>query len=143
MSDFFDRTLETLRNGPLGPLVRWMEDHPRLSSWIVLAVGMVTLVVIQARDVGLQPSQWAAVIIATILVAGACVLIISWEDEDEEETSSKSDAVSPVKAEAEQKTSSAEMPVNDETASKVRKTSARTPTRKPTDKKVSGSKKSK
>ncbi len=142
MSDFFDRTMENLRNGPLGPLVRWMEEHPRLSSWIVLAVGMVTLVVIQARDVGLQPSQWTAVIIATILVAGACVLIISWEDEDEEETSSKVEAASTVKAEADQETSSAEMPVNDETASKVRKTSAKAPTRKPSAKKTSSSKKS-
>jgi hypothetical protein len=84
MSDFFNRTLDNLRQGPLGPTVRWIEDHPRLSAWIVLGLGMVILVVIEARDVGLQPGQWAAIIVATILTAGACVWIISWEDEDEE-----------------------------------------------------------
>lgn len=84
MSDFFNRTLDNLRRGPLGPLVKWIEDHPRLSAWIVLGLGMVIMVVLEAQDVGLQPSQWAAIIIATILVAGACVWIISWEDEDEE-----------------------------------------------------------
>jgi hypothetical protein len=84
MSDFFNRTLDNLKRGPLGPLVRWIEDHPRFSAWIVLGLGMVILVVLEAQDVGLQPSQWAAIIVATILVAGACVWIISWEDQDEE-----------------------------------------------------------
>jgi len=84
MSDFFNRTLDNLRDGPLGPAVRWIEEHPRLSAWIVLALGMVILVVIEAQNVGLQPGQWAAIIAATILTAGACVWIISWEDEDEE-----------------------------------------------------------
>jgi hypothetical protein len=84
MSDFFNRTLDNLRDGPLGPAVHWIEEHPRLSAWIVLALGMVILVVIEAQNVGLLPGQWAAIIAATILTAGACVWIISWEDEDEE-----------------------------------------------------------
>ena len=84
MSDFYNRTLNNLRDGPLGPAVRWIEAHPRLSAWTVLALGMVILVVIEAQGVGLQPGQWAAIIAATILTAGACVWIISWEDEDEE-----------------------------------------------------------
>ena len=84
MSDFFNRTVDNLRNSPLGPVVRWVEAHPRLSAWIVLALGMVILLVIEARDVGLLPGQWVALIITTILVAGACIWIISWEDEDEE-----------------------------------------------------------
>jgi hypothetical protein len=33
--------------------------------------------------VGLQPSQWLALVVATVLVAGLCIWIISWEDEDE------------------------------------------------------------
>ncbi len=84
MSEFLNRTLDNLRSGPLGPLVRWVEAHPRLSAWIVLALGMVILLVIEARDVGLLPGQWVALITATILVAGACVWIISWEDKDSE-----------------------------------------------------------
>jgi hypothetical protein len=68
------------------PPVRWALTHPRLAAWIVLSVGMIILLVITARDVGLLPGQWIALITACILVAGACIWIISWEDSDEEET---------------------------------------------------------
>jgi hypothetical protein len=66
------------------PLVKWMMRHPRLAAWIILSVGMVVLLLVEASDVGLLATQWAALIIATVLVAGACVWIISWEDKDEE-----------------------------------------------------------
>jgi hypothetical protein len=86
MTAFFERTLENLRAGQLsGPVVRWVEAHPRLAAWFVLAVGMVVLLVIEARDVGLLPGQWAALIIATVMVAGVCIWIITWEDEEETE----------------------------------------------------------
>lgn len=85
MTEFLNRTLDNLHKGPLGPVVRLVEAHPRLSAWFVLALGMVILLVIEASHVGLLPGQWAALIIATILVAGACVWIISWEDEAEPE----------------------------------------------------------
>jgi hypothetical protein len=65
------------------PPVQWAARHPRLAAWIVLAVGMVALLVNEAREVGLQPSQWIALIVATVLVAGLCIWIISWEDDDE------------------------------------------------------------
>jgi protein-S-isoprenylcysteine O-methyltransferase Ste14 len=71
------------------PLAKWMLRHPRLAAWIVLSLGMVILLVIEARDVGLLPTQWVALVIATVLVAGACVWIISWEDKDEEAESSE------------------------------------------------------
>ncbi len=54
--------------------------HPNLISWLVLAIGMVVIVLIAARNVGFSPSQWAALILATIGLAGLCVWIISWED---------------------------------------------------------------
>jgi hypothetical protein len=57
--------------------------HPNLVSWALLAVGMVVIVVISAREVGFQPGQWAALIAATIGLAGLCVWIISWEDHDD------------------------------------------------------------
>lgn len=66
------------------PPVRWMMRHPRLAAWIILSVGMVVLLVVEARDVGLLVTQWIALIVATVLVAGACIWIISWEDKDEE-----------------------------------------------------------
>jgi hypothetical protein len=55
--------------------------HPNLVSWAALAVGMVIVVVLSARSVGFAPGQWAAIIGATILLAGLCVWIISWEDD--------------------------------------------------------------
>ncbi|RMF37591.1 MAG: hypothetical protein D6759_02160 [Chloroflexi bacterium] len=60
------------------------ERHPRLTAWIVLAVGMVAILLWSARDVGLLPAQMVALVIATILVAGLCVWIISWEEDEEE-----------------------------------------------------------
>jgi hypothetical protein len=65
------------------PPVQWAMQHPRVAAWIVLSVGMVALLAIEARDVGLLPGQWLALMAAAVLVAGACVWIISWEDEDE------------------------------------------------------------
>ncbi len=65
------------------PPVQWAIRHPRLAAWIVLSLGMVILLAVEARDVGLLATQWLALLVATVLVAGACVWIISWEDSDE------------------------------------------------------------
>jgi hypothetical protein len=62
-------------------LRRLWDTHPNLVSWLLLAVGMVVIVVFAAREVGFKPSQWAALIGATIGLAGLCVWIISWEDD--------------------------------------------------------------
>ncbi len=74
------------------PGVKWVIDHPRISAWVVLAGGMVALLVYEARNVGLLPSQWLALIVATVLVAGACIWIISWEDQDDPEEVAEADA---------------------------------------------------
>jgi hypothetical protein len=58
--------------------------HPQITSWIVLAIGMVIILVWSAREVGFTPGQWVALIITTILLAGACVWIIGWEDGEDE-----------------------------------------------------------
>lgn len=58
--------------------------HPRLTAWIVLAIGMVAILAWSARDVGLLAHQWAALVVATIGLAGLCVWIIGWEQDDEE-----------------------------------------------------------
>jgi hypothetical protein len=57
--------------------------HPRLVAWLVLAVGMVTVLVWAAKDVGLLVGQWVALIVSTILLAGLCIWIIGWENRDE------------------------------------------------------------
>lgn len=62
----------------------WIKSHPNLTAWIALAVGMVAILVWEARDVGLEGMQWFWLILVTILVAGACIWIISWGDDDEE-----------------------------------------------------------
>jgi hypothetical protein len=66
----------------MSALKQFVVQHPRLAAWLVLAVGMVVILVWSARDVGLLPGQWAALIIATIGLAGLCVWIIGWEDEE-------------------------------------------------------------
>lgn len=59
--------------------------HPRLVAWAVLAVGMVAIVIWAARDVGFLPGQWAAVIGATVLLAGLCSWIIGADGEGSDE----------------------------------------------------------
>jgi hypothetical protein len=69
----------------MNQVMTWVRAHPRLAAWIVLALGMDLMVAYEARDVGLLAGQWAALIIATTLVAGLCVWIIGWEDDEEDE----------------------------------------------------------
>ncbi len=73
-------------------VLTWIKAHPRLTAWVVLAVGMDGLVAFEARSVGLLPGQWLALLVATTLVAGLCVWIIGWEDEDESPPVSEPDA---------------------------------------------------
>ena len=75
--------------------------HPNLTAWLVLGLGMVIILLFEARDVGLEPMQWFWLVVITILVAGACVWIISWGDDDEE-------ADEPVKEQAAEQPDSAE-----------------------------------
>jgi hypothetical protein len=63
----------------------WVKSHPRLAAWLALALGMNAIVIYEARDVGLLAGQWLALVIATTLVAGLCVWIIGWEDDEAEE----------------------------------------------------------
>ena len=56
-----------------------LEDHPRLTSWALLAIGMVAMLLFASKDVGLLPGQLASMVIATIALAGLCVWIINWD----------------------------------------------------------------
>ena len=68
----------------IGVLWQFGEMRPRLAAWIVLSLGIVILLLVEARDVGLLIGQWVALIVASILVAGLCIWIVSWEDSDEQ-----------------------------------------------------------
>jgi hypothetical protein len=69
----------------MSSLKQFVNQHPRLTAWLVLAIGMVVILIWSARDVGLLPAQWAALIVSTIGLAGLCIWIIGWEDEGEDE----------------------------------------------------------
>jgi hypothetical protein len=71
----------------VGPALRFADQRPRLAAWIVLSLGIVILLIVEARDVGLLIGQWIALIVASILVAGLCIWIVTWEDRDEEPAS--------------------------------------------------------
>ena len=58
---------------------RFWHEHQILSNWLLLAVGFLIILFISARHVGFEPSQWAALAGATIVLAGLCAWIISWE----------------------------------------------------------------
>ncbi|HLF02612.1 MAG TPA: hypothetical protein VI547_11590 [Anaerolineales bacterium] len=68
----------------MSKVIDWAKAHPQLSAWIVLGLGMAAIIAYEARDVGLLPMQWVALIVATVLVAGLCVWIIGWEDDETE-----------------------------------------------------------
>ncbi len=75
----------SLKRAPvIGTLYTFAETRPRLAAWIVLSLGIVILLLVEARDVGLLFGQWLALIVASIVVAGLCVWIVSWEDADDE-----------------------------------------------------------
>ncbi len=68
---------------------QWWEHHPNLVSWAVLAVGMVAILIWSARHVGFTASQWIALIVATVILAGLSVWIISWGEDEAGEDDSK------------------------------------------------------
>ena len=55
------------------------ERHPFLFSWAILAVGMVAMLLYAARGVALLPTQVLTLVVATVLLAGACVWILTWD----------------------------------------------------------------
>lgn len=60
-------------------LKRLWSERPVLANWLVLGLGMVIILLISAWNVGFEPLQWLALIVATVLLAGLCAWIINWE----------------------------------------------------------------
>lgn len=67
------------QGGTMSSLLKWVDKHPFLSMWAVLAVGMVAIFLITARDVDLLPSQRLFMAVACVALAGLCTWIVSWE----------------------------------------------------------------
>ncbi len=84
----------------MSSLKQFVNQHPRLTAWLVLAIGMVAILIWSARDVGLLPAQWAALIVSTIGLAGLCIWIIGWEDEGEDAGEEAGSAGTPAGGEA-------------------------------------------
>jgi hypothetical protein len=82
---------------------KFANNHPQITSWIVLAIGMVIILVWSASDVGFTSGQWTALIVTTILLAGACVWIIGWEDDEDDLIEEEHFAGAESKEEAKQK----------------------------------------
>jgi len=61
------------------PIKRFWNEHAVLSNWLVLTIGMVVILYFSARHVGFEPLQWAALVAATVALAGLCAWIINWE----------------------------------------------------------------
>jgi hypothetical protein len=76
------------------------ERHPNLTTWLLLAVGMVAVLAWSARDVGLAPPQWFWLATATVLVAGLCAWIISWEADAPDELDEAAERGEPAAADA-------------------------------------------
>lgn len=57
----------------------FVQRHPMVIAWVVLAIGMVAMLLYAAKDVPLLPTQLLALVVATVLLAGACVWILTWE----------------------------------------------------------------
>jgi hypothetical protein len=88
-----EKLVNSLKSAPvLGALIKFGDARPRLAAWIVLSLGIVILLMIEARDVGLLIGQWVALIVASVLVAGLCIWIVSWEDSDEAAADAKDKA---------------------------------------------------
>ena len=60
-------------------LRNFVNQHPRLASWVGLSMGMLILLLWAAADVPLLSTQLLALVVATVVLAGLCVWIISWE----------------------------------------------------------------
>jgi dephospho-CoA kinase len=69
----------TSQGGRMSVLRTWIDEHPFLSMWAILAVGMVAIFLITARNVDLLPTQRLFMAIACVALAGLCTWIVSWE----------------------------------------------------------------
>ncbi len=70
---------ETASGGYMSSWRSFVDEHPFLTMWAVLSVGMVAIFLVTSRQVDLLPSQRLFMALACVATAGLCTWIISWE----------------------------------------------------------------
>ena len=58
---------------------KFLDEHPFLTMWAILGVGMVAIFLFTSRDVALLPTQRLFMALACVALAGLCTWIVSWE----------------------------------------------------------------
>ena len=67
----------------MSTLKRLWEEHPQLSSFVILALGMLIILYFSARHVGFSFVQWLVLAVATVALAALSIWIIGWETDDD------------------------------------------------------------
>jgi hypothetical protein len=62
-------------------VAQFIDRHPRLTMWFVLAVGMVLILLLTSRHVAMLWTQRLALGVIAVLLAGGCAWIIGWDSE--------------------------------------------------------------
>jgi len=57
----------------------FVRAHPRWTAFVVLAIAMVAVLLVASRDVALEPTQRATLVLSTVGLAAFSVWIIHWE----------------------------------------------------------------
>ncbi len=78
----------------IGNILQIIDQRPRISAWVVLSIGIIALLIYEGRDVDLTFTNWVALIVASVLVSGLCIWIVSWEDEEMEKEQAPPDKMS-------------------------------------------------
>jgi len=71
--------VERRQGGSMSAIREWMDEHPFLTMWVILAIGMVAIFLVTSRDAELLPSQRLFMAVACVGLAGLCTWIITWE----------------------------------------------------------------
>jgi dephospho-CoA kinase len=69
----------TRSGGTMASLQKWIEEHPSLTMWVVLSVGMVAIFGYTSRGVPLLWHQRFFMAIACVVLAALCTWIVNWE----------------------------------------------------------------
>jgi len=67
----------------MSTLKRLWEKHPQLSSFVILALGMLIILYFSARHVGFDLVQWLVLAVATVILAALSIWTIGWETGDD------------------------------------------------------------
>ncbi len=57
----------------------WPQRHPRLTTWALLAIGMVIILLVAAQGKGFSGGQLGWLLASCVALAGVCTWIIGWE----------------------------------------------------------------